>query len=293
MKPSMTVLVTGASGLLGTAVVRQLRRDGMVALGLCNRNPQPGLIPIDLMNRDAVLDLARLKWDALVHCAAFRSPDFCEQNAEQAFLLNAQVPEWLARMAASRQAAFVHISTDYVFPGEAPPYTEASPVSAVNVYGQAKAQAETAVRDAHAGALVMRIPALYGRPSPPVSSTLLAEGVADARGREPLALDDVTVRYPTPVEDVAVVLSRALQGGIGGLLHVSSGERATRYEWTCRICGWLGLDASRLSRGPQAVRPARRPKDCHLSTARLESLGLPVPRPFSAVLPDLLKETGL
>jgi dTDP-4-dehydrorhamnose reductase len=293
MNATTTVLVTGASGLLGSALVRQLQQDGLAVMGLCNRNPMPGLIPVDLMNRDAVLDLARLKWDAIINCAAFRSPDYCEKNPEPASVLNARMPEWLAGMAAARNAPFIHISTDYVFPGEAPPYSEASPVAPVNVYGRTKVDAENAVRLAHPHALVVRIPALYGRPAPPVFSTLLQEGVDDARGRGPLALDDVTVRYPTPVEDVSRVLSKALTGGVEGVLQVSSGERATRYHWTCRICAWLGLDASRLSPGPQAVRPARRPVDCHLSTVRLESLGLPVPRPFGAVLPELLKELDL
>ena len=293
MKAGSTVLVTGASGLLGTALVSQLVRDGMTVIGLCNRNPLPGLIPIDLMNRDAVLDLARLKWDAIVNCAAFRSPDFCEQNVEPARILNAQMPEWLARMAAARQAPFVHISTDYVFPGTHPPYTEQSPVGPVNVYGQTKVDAEAAVLNSHAGALVVRIPALYGRPVPPIFSTLLQEGVDGARSRVPLVLDDVTVRYPTPVEDVSLALSKALLQGVSGLLQVSSNEAATRFDWTCRICDMLGLDKSNLAPGPQAVRPAKRPVDCHLSTARLESLGLPVPRPFSVVLPNLLSESGL
>lgn len=294
MKAVSTVLVTGASGLLGTAIVPRLQRDGLAVQGLCGKNAFPGLIPVNLMERDAVLDLARLEWDAIVNCAAFRSPDFCEQSRDPARVLNAQMPGWLAALAETRKAFFIHISTDYVFPGTRPPYGEESPTKPLNFYGQTKVEAEALIREACPSALIMRVPALYGTPPPPLFSTLLQEGLETANGREPAALDDVTVRYPTHVEDVAEVIARAMPGRLGGLLHVSAGESATRYAWTCKLCGWLGRDAARLSRGPQAGgRPAKRPVNSHLSTAKLESLGLPVPRPYSEVLPELLKHAGL
>ncbi len=294
MKAVFTVLVTGASGLLGTAVIRRLKGDGLAVVGLCGKHVSPGLIPVDLMQRDAVLDLARLEWDALVNCAAFRSPDFCEQARAPARVLNAQMPGWLARMAEARRAPFVHISTDYVFPGTHPPYHEESVTGPVNFYGETKVESETAVRDAHSAALILRIPALYGCPGSPVVSPLLQEGLEAAMGCDPLTLDDGIVRYPTFVDDVAAVIAQAIPRRLSGILHVSAGESATRYAWACRLCGWLGRDPARLSPGaPAANRPARRPVDSHLSTVKLERLGFPVPRPFSDVVPGLLKEAGL
>ncbi len=294
MTPVTTVLVTGASGLLGSAIVQRLRQDGLKVIGLCNRHAHAGLMSVDLADRGAVLDLARLDWDAVINCAAYRSPDFCEQHQADARHLNAVMPEWLARMAAARHASFAHISTDYVFPGTRPPYTEESPVEPVNFYGTTKVEAEAAIRDAHPGALVARIPALYGTPPPPAVSSLLQEGIEGAIGTGPLELDDVIVRFPTHVDDVAAALSLALAQSVTGLLHISAGEAATRYAWTCRLAGWLGRDSGRINPGTGGqARPATRPVNSRLSTARLEKLGLPVPRPFSAVMPDLLKKLGL
>jgi dTDP-4-dehydrorhamnose reductase len=293
MRAVSSVLVTGASGLLGTAVAQRLKRDGLTVLGLCGKHAFPGLLPVDLMQRDAVLDLARLEWDALVNCAAFRSPDFCEQARDPARVLNAQMPGWLARLARTRQAPFVHISTDYVFPGTRPPYREEAATEPVNFYGQTKVEAEGLVQEAHPEALILRIPALYGSPPAPVVSTLMQEGIEGATGSAPLVLDDVTVRYPTQVDDVAEVIAQAIPRGVSGILHVSAGEAATRYAWTCRICGWMGRDAARLIPGPQTGgRPARRPVDSHLATDKLRGLGLPVPRPFSDVMPWLLTQAG-
>jgi S-adenosylmethionine synthetase len=294
MKNDWTVLLTGASGLLGSAVSERLTREGIRVLGLCNRQAGPGLVPVDLLRTESARDVERLEWNAAVNCAAFRSPDYCETHRDEARELNVRVPEWLARLAAVRKAPFIQISTDYVFPGTRPLYTEASPVEPVNFYGQTKVEAEAAVLAAHDGALVMRIPALYGPFRPPVFSPLLQEGIEAALGADSLTLDDVTVRYPTAVADVAEVIARAIPRRLTGLLHVSAGEAATRYAWACRIARWLGRDTARLRPGPAASdRPAKRPADCHLSTGRLESLGLPVPRPFSAVLPNLFREIGL
>ena len=234
MSAVSSVLVTGASGLLGTAVAQRLSREGIKVLGLCNKTSFPGLMAIDLLHRDAVLDLARLDWNAVVNCAAFKSPDFCEQNRELARVLNTEMPECLARMAEARQAPFVHISTDYVFPGTRPPYGEEDDVAPINFYGQTKVEAELAVREAHAEALVMRVPALYGMPPPPVVSTMVQEGLDASCSATPLVLDDVTVRFPTHVDDVAEVIAQALAKRLVGILHVSAAEATTRYGLACR-----------------------------------------------------------
>lgn len=294
MTPPTTVLITGASGLLGSAIVQRLQQDGLKVIGLCHRNPHPGLIPVDLSDRNAVLDLARLEWDAIINCAAYRSPDFCELHQESARLLNAAMPEWLARMASARGASFAHISTDYVFPGTRPPYAEEAPVEPLNFYGRTKVMAEAAIREAHPEALVVRVPALYGAPPPPAVSSLLKEGLEGAMGSGPLELDDTIVRFPTHVDDVAVALSFALARAVTGILHVSAGEAATRYVWTCRLAGWLGRDSGRITSCSQVPdRPAPRPINSRLSTDRLVKLGIPVPLPFSDVMPDLLKKIGL
>ena len=291
MNSESAVLVTGASGLLGLAVTARLAREGRRVIPLCHRHPGPGMMAVDLMQRDAVLDLARLEWDAVVNCAAFRSPDYGELNRSDARTLNAEMPRWLAGVAAARKARLIQISTDYVFPGDRPPYREEDPVGPVNFYGQTKVEAEQAVRETDSEALILRIPALYGRVAPPAFSSLLDDGLAAARSSTELELDDVTVRFPTHVDDVAEVIAQAIGRPLSGVLHVSAGEPATRYAFAVRVCGWLGRETGHLRRGgPPAARPARRPVDCRLATGRIERLGLPVPRPFGAVMPDLLKE---
>lgn len=286
------VLITGASGLLGTAIVEKLSTVCQ-AIPLCHRQVFPGMIETDLLDAAAVRRLDRLEWDAVVNCAAYRSPDVCERERERAHRLNVRMPHELARLAAARGAAMVHVSTDYVFPGVSPPYAEDDAPAPVNYYGQTKAEAEACVREAHPAAVVMRIPALYGNPPPPLVSTLVQEGIDAVLGGEPRELDNVTVRRPTLTDDVAVAVAALLEVGFSGTIHVSAGEATTRYEWARAVARLLGRDAGHLRPGPTGVGSvARRPVDSHLSTRRLAGLGIAVPRDFSEVLPSLLRARG-
>ena len=284
------VLITGASGLLGMAVLERLRlRTGV--LPLCHNNPVHGMVATDLMAPGAVAFLDRLEWDAVVHCAAFRSPDYCEVARDLAWRLNAEVPGWIAELAARRTARMIHISTDYVFPGTHPPYREGDAPLPVNWYGQTKLEAEHRVLATHPRATVLRIPALYGRPLPPATSALLQEGLDAARASVPVELDDAIVRYPTYVNDVAHLVALVLDSTADGVIHVSAPTRATRYEWARVVAGMIGRRAEHLKPVTHgATRAARRPMDCHLATERLHALGLPEPRGYLTVLPLLLRD---
>ena len=224
------VLVTGACGLLGTAIARRLLQDHPLWL-LSHSTVLPGTDPVDLTTPDGMAAVQDGEWDALVHCAAFRSPDYCEDNRAAALQLNARVPGQLAELAAARGARMIHISTDYVFDGTRAPYREDDPRTPVNYYGETKMLAEDAVREACPSGVVLRVPALYGQPPDPIESTLVEEGVAAAMSDEPCVVDNVIARFPTHTDDVAEVVAFLLERDASGILHASAPEKATRYEW--------------------------------------------------------------
>ncbi len=281
------VMVTGASGLLGTAVVAALRGEtGIVPL--VRRPGRPGLCALDLMDPVQLAGLAREPWDALIHCAAFRSPDFCEQNPGAARRLNAEVPVDLARLARTRGARMIHISTDYVFPGTRPPYHEDSPREAVNVYGQTKIEAEEGIASVDPAAVILRIGALYGVPTPEVPSPMLEEALDAAYATGPQVLDDRIVRYPSLVDDVAQVIRFLLEADVAGIVHASAQGACTRYAWTRLVARVVGVSAAHLEPTDcDPSRPARRPADSHLLCERLLRLGGPLPRNAEQVLPKL------
>lgn len=285
-------LVTGASGLLGTAVAHRLGREGTVQ-PLGHRTPVPGVQPVDLLDPGAIAALGDEPWDALVHCAAYRSPDFCDREPELARRLNAEVPGELAALAARRGAAMVHISTDYVFDGAHAPYGESSPTGPVNVYGATKLAGEHNVLAAYPAAAVLRIPALYGAPPPPLRSPLFEDALQAATAPAPKPQDDSIARYPTHVEDLAEVVAFLLRERVAGVVHASAPERTTRYAWARTLAACIGADPDRIPRlDHDPERLAVRPLDTQLLCARLAALGGPLPRGYSFWLPPMLATRG-
>jgi len=294
-KVAMTtrILVTGAAGLLGRAMVRVLSQRGDV-LALGGRHARPGMLTGDLTDPAFLSGLEREDWDAVVHCAAFRSPDFCESNRETADRLNTGVPMALAQAARRRRARLVHVSTDYVFDGAHPPYSETDLCRPVNYYGVTKRKAEEGIQDVYPEALIMRIGALFAVPEPGTPSPFLEEAITTVLSRNPVEVDDQIRRYPLLTDEVAEVAAFLLgTPRAQGIVHVGSAQGVTRYEWTLRVARLLGRPAAHIrpTLSPFPL-PAVRPTDVCLATARLAGWGGPVPRNVDVTLPEVVARSG-
>ncbi len=136
------VLVTGASGLLGRAVVAAFKQQTqlqVVAAAFSRANA--GDYRLDLTDSKAVdACLAEVQPDMIIHCAAERRPDVSEQNPEAALNLNVQASADLAHAAQRHNVWLLYVSTDYVFDGQRGNYAESDLPNPVNFYGQSKWQ---------------------------------------------------------------------------------------------------------------------------------------------------------
>jgi dTDP-4-dehydrorhamnose reductase len=264
-----TCLVTGASGFLGTAIADRLPYE-VVGVGRQGR----GVTALDLRDADAVAAfMDKTQPDAVVHCAAYRDPDFCEREPGEARRLNTRA---VAHLLDGLPAAgrFLFISTDYVFDGTHPPYCEDDPVSPVNVYGASKAEAEGLVRE-HPGGMVLRVPLLCGAgPSWEESGFIFQlAGDMDASGGV-RKLDDRAVRFPTWIEEVAGAVEFLLAQDQRGIFHYSGLEGMTRYQWALALAQHLEKDAGHISPLAKGIpRAARRPVNSQLDSSRIRALG--------------------
>src|SRR5660397_218985 len=128
--------MTGARGMLATDTTDALRAAGATELVLTDRGE------LDILDVDAVA-LAVAECDLIINCAAFTAVDAAEEQESLAHAVNATGPENLARAAAAAGARMVHISTDYVFAGDATePYAENAPMTPTGAYGRTKAAGE-------------------------------------------------------------------------------------------------------------------------------------------------------
>lgn len=260
------ILITGAHGMLGTDVVDAVRAAGATALRLTDRDG------LDILDADAVAT-AVAEADLVINCAAYTAVDAAEEHEELAHAVNAIGPGFLAHAAATTGARLVHISTDYVFAGDArTPYAEDAPTAPASAYGRTKAAGETAVRDSGADALILRTAWLYGRAGPCFPKTIAKVG------RERGALSVVTDQtgQPTWTRDVAAFMVRLLEADApAGTYHATSAGQCSWYDFARQIVASAGLgDIVSPTDSAAYRRPAPRPAWSVLGHRAHEALGI-------------------
>ncbi len=273
----MSVLVLGANGLVGSSLVRTCLDQGVAVSGTYHTG-QPAfdanLLKLDIRDAQQIRAvIEQVEPDAVVNCAAYTDVDGCEENPELSYDVNADAPGILAQECAERSIFFVHLSTDYVFDGEADEsYTEDDDPKPIQVYGETKLKGEQRVLEAHSKAIVCRLSFVWGRHG----ATGELEGfpkwvLGQARDDKPVPL--FIDQYVTPTRSgyAAEVVLELLDADVEGVFHVVSRECVTPYAF-----GRVVLDSAneadlRLIEEISLAnvdRPASRPAYTCLSTAR-------------------------
>ncbi|KAI8659585.1 hypothetical protein LRP88_06154 [Fusarium phalaenopsidis] len=297
-----TVLVTGATGLLGREVSASFGLRGWNVKGTgYSRADGISTLKVDLSNESEVASLLdETKPQVIVHCAAQRFPDKVDKDPEAARALNVAASKSLAQLAADRDIFVIYISTDYVFPGvpgDAPYEADAEP-RPTNLYGQTKLDGERAVLETFAKAgkeglgVVLRVPVLYGNAETPAESAVnvLMDALwkAQTQGIE-VKMDHWAIRYPTNTEDIGRVChdisvkyldtAPGDRAGLPYILQFTSEDRMTKYEIVQLFGEIMGLSTEGIKPNAEGNDPnasVQRPYDCHLSTKALRDLGIDV-----------------
>lgn len=233
------------------------------------------MLRVDLTNQEETTSLFRtVKPDAVFHLAAASGPNFCQLHPETTGRINVDAAVQLAGLAADSGIPFVFTSTDLVFDGEAAPYRENDPVSPVSVYGEQKVRAEAAILVRHPGAVVCRMPLMFGKASP-VSESFLQSMVRSLEaGREVLLFTD-ELRTPLSARDAVQGLFLALGKTRGEVLHLGGRERISRLDFGMLVARVLGQQPEKL-RGCRRLdipMAAPRPRDVSLDSSKAFDLG--------------------
>ena len=293
-----TLLLTGASGLLGAALARHAFERFRVVAAV-GRGAAP---PLERGDRKLACDLAEpgaaarlfaaAEPQLVVHAAALSSLAACESDPERAHRVNVDATRALAQAAARSGAWLLFVSSDQVFAGDLPDgrrYGEDDAPRPVNVYGRTKLDAEEAVRAAGGEALIVRTALVLGRA--PDGRRGAVDSIRAAPEGATVRLFRDEWRTPVSAPDLARVVDAAARVRAVGLVHVAGPDRVDRLELGRRIAAAFGRDA-----GPAALRFAAasqseaghpRPRDVSLRCERLAALGLPPPRPLALALAEL------
>lgn len=286
----MRLLLTGASGLLGAAVARAAAEQGAKVVGVVGRWPTmvPGVasqVSLDLADSAAVVTLVReTRPQVIINCAAVAEPAACEAEPEISQRVNVELPTALAVVARELDVRLVHLSSEQVFDGAAPPYSITSPVSPLHLYGRQKAESEQNVLAAHPTAAVLRAPLMLGN-SLGGRRSVHEKFLQTWSAGQTMKLFADEIRAVCGVENTALALLEiAAQPDLQGQLHWAGAESVSRYEMGCAICAQFGFPLSWIEQVTRASLPkvaATRPRDLTLSLA-------PLDRVLSRVKPEKL-----
>lgn len=235
-QPVRPILITGASGTLGSGLAR-----------LCNLRGLPHRATtrgeLDITNFDSIERvIEEIRPWAVINAAGYGRVDDAEREPELCFRQNADGAAFLAQSCARRALPLVTFSTDLVFDGDkAAPYLESDRPSPLSVYGHSKAEAERRVLEVHPAALVVRSSAFFGPWDEHNFVTLALRALAS--GQRWIAPHDALVS-PTYVPDLAHESLNLLIDGQSGIWHLCNDGIISWADFARRIAEQAGLDAS-------------------------------------------------
>ena len=274
----MKITVTGATGMLGRAVMERLKDENdCEVLGFCHSRKADGLKAVDLTDEEATVDaLDGFSPDVIIHTAAIRKPDEFAADEDKANRLNVDATRTLAKWVAGHPSSYmIYISSDYVFNGVNAPYFPDSEICPVNAYGVSKAKGEEVCKElAAARTAVLRVPVLYGDVET-LDESSVTSVFAQVKKNEKCVMDDWAVRYPTHVANVADVLVKMASKRLAGTFQWSGKEAMTKLDMAFVAADILGVDKNLFAgSGAPANGSEPRPKDCHLDRSALEKEGV-------------------
>jgi dTDP-4-dehydrorhamnose reductase len=288
METGQRIVIVGAGGRLGAALIREYARDFEV-LGFNHAQ-------LDLSAPDQLRStLGDLDFDALINAAAQTNVDRCETHQEEAFALNAEAPRVLAEICRARKARFIHISTDYVFDGEKrEPYTEEDEARPISVYGESKREGERRVLEENDRALIVRVSWVFGPDRPSFIDAILD------RARDQEEISAVADKYATPTYtlDICALLRPFLTDQQeAALLHLANnGECSWREyaQWALDCCHAEGIPMKATQVGAASLADmknfiAKRPVYSVLSSEKYRRVTGETPRHWHDAVADYVR----
>ncbi|MDH5447447.1 MAG: dTDP-4-dehydrorhamnose reductase [Candidatus Bathyarchaeota archaeon] len=266
------ILVTGASGLLGSKIVDKAEEKYAV---YPTHTTHPMFLKSLKMNITDESEVKRIfskvKPDVVIHTAAKTNVDKCETNKDYALRVNAAGTKILAEACRQAYARIVYVSTDYVFDGEKGLYTEEDEPNPINYYGLTKLMGEKYVAKLCERFVILRTSVLYGvHPEKPNFAMWIIKSL---KKKKPLTVVEDHYNSPTFADNLAEVILEIVDKGLEGIYHTAGSERISRYGFALKVVEAFDFDASlvrSIKMSELKAWIAKRPKDSSLCVDKVK-----------------------
>jgi dTDP-4-dehydrorhamnose reductase len=272
------LFVTGGNGLLGCKLVELAGRSYHVVFSDIQEKPSRVIpngeyVRCDITNRKSLKDVfGNAKPDAVFHAAAFTDVDGCETQKDTAWKVNVFGTENVASVCRKFGVRLIHVSTDYVFDGNAGPYSETDVPNPISYYGKTKLEAEKIVQSVLPDAVIVRTIVMYGF-APFARNNFVTGLVQKLSRREPVNI--VTDQYgnATLADDLVRAMLLLYEKNAKGIYHATGEEWLNRFDFAVKIAEVFGLDKSLISPTTSDAfkQPAPRPLRSGLKTDKIRA----------------------
>jgi dTDP-4-dehydrorhamnose reductase len=265
----MTILITGASGLLGRCLVELLESMNVKYITTYNTRQIVNGYKVNFEDENEVSNFLKdNKISTCINCIVQRQVDICENNWEEIKRININLVDTLSRQCHNLGIYFIHISTDYVFDGKAPPHYPISEVNPLQNYGISKLISEKRVI-ANMNAVpytIIRVPVLYSD-----NIENLSENAVTVIGKKVLnqiettSEDDYSIRRPVFIPDFCKFILSFIDNPRTGIFHYYNPvDISTKYNTANLIAEYLGKSAAHIKPNKSGGNMANRPYDTEL-----------------------------
>jgi dTDP-4-dehydrorhamnose reductase len=282
----MKVFVTGANGLLGQHLIRQLVNEGKFTIHASGKGPSRlaygtgnGVtyhqLDITDFKKSQIL-VEKISPHIIIHTAAITQPNECAADKTTCWKTNVGATRTLLKAAQKAKSYFIYVSTDFVFDGLEGPYDERATPNPINDYGESKLLAEEMVEMSGLHWAIVRTVLVYGGKVPGGRPNFIQWVKEKLTAGEKIKVVDDQLRTPTYVEDLAKGIILVLLKHAKGLYHISGREMCSPYQLAVLVANTLGIDSSLIEKVTAETfkEPARRPlKTGFIITKAVKELG--------------------
>lgn len=284
VKENLKWLILGGEGQLGLGMQAELSMTKNAFRALSHSE----------LNITSSADLSRIfeseRPDVVLNAAAWTDVDRAEEEESSARLVNAYGAELVAKECSRFGAKLVHISTDYVFSGNARfPWNEMTPLAPVSAYGRTKAEGEELVGRAYAeGSFIVRTAWLYSPWQKNFAKTMVHLALSDTK-----TIDVVNdqIGQPTSALDLSGQIRRMIERDVEpGIYHGTNSGEASWFEFARHIFEFMGTSPERIRPVDSShyQRPAKRPMYSVLGHQHWIDVGMPAMRDWREALDNAL-----
>ena len=257
------LLIIGANGLIGRAVVSQIKPE-IYWQGTYFKNATPGCLRCDILNSESIREIfEKVRPTCVLHCAQLAGGvNFCEENPFLAQKFHFDSTVRLGKECLRHNVKLVFISSECVFNGKKENYTEDDAATPLNIYGKYKAKSEEWISSNLKDYAIVRTMSVYGwDPLTKTPNAVMSAYSLISKGRK-IHIPAYRWGSPTYVKDLAMAILELTLSKESGIFHVAGATFINRYEWlkkTCEVLGWdssLLLPLDKLQQG-LAIRPSK------------------------------------